>query len=411
MVFAVSLCRSPRLRPSLLYVARNTFSSKTNRNDTAHTMRDSYQQHSGHQYSAHKGCQDLLVSCMERLGRRMEFEDMYGMERPRRRVMADLGSADGSNSIRTLQIAVNALSNENPPLHVVFEEHPSSDRHLLQNTLDEQEDWFRAKNVTTSILMKSFYEPLFEPNSVDFCMSYICLHWLDTNDVTDIADWKTLDNPGSDNKNKKHLQEFVSVLEVHAPPTLREIWRQELANRHLANFFELRARELRPGAEMLLMMVGDDPPHEFLCPPKGGACPLTIAMQRCVQQGTLRDTVLETTLAPYFPRQPKDIRDALELAATLSPEYGGLLELVDLQTYQEVVATEDGSGTLDGACDLFWAIHGGCLVTAGATPEESLAVQSCMRDVFEELYDPSDEVRVTFLACVLRRRTRPRWNK
>jgi hypothetical protein len=382
-------------------------------------MRDSYQQHSGYQYSAHKGCQDQLISCMERLGRRMEFEDMYGMERPRRRVMADLGSADGSNSIRTLQIAVNALSNNynnnnNPPLHVVFEEHPSSDRHLLQNTLDEQEDWFRAKNVTTSIFMKSFYEPSFEPNSVDFCMSYLCLHWLDTNDVTDIADWKTLDNPGSDNKNKKkHLQEFVSVLEVHAPPRLREIWRQQLANRHLAKFFELRARELRPGAEMLLMMVADDPPHEFLCPPNGGACPLTIAMQRCVQQGTLRDTVLETTLVPYFPRQPEDIRDALELAATLSPEYGGLLELVDLQTYQTAVVTDDdGSGTLlDGACDLFWAIHGGCLVTADATPEESAAVQSCMRDVFEELYDPSDGVRVTFLACVLRRRTRPPWNK
>lgn len=43
--------------------------------------------------------------------------------------------------------------------------------------------------------MKSFYEPLFDRESVDFLMSYICLHWLDITDVPEgesISHWKSL---------------------------------------------------------------------------------------------------------------------------------------------------------------------------------------------------------------------------
>jgi hypothetical protein len=80
---------------------------------------------------------------------------------------------------------------------VVFEEHPFSDRHLLQNTLDKHKGWVGIKNFLN--LDNKLYQPFFEPNLVDSCMSYICMHWFDTNDVTDIAGWKTPDYPGSDN--------------------------------------------------------------------------------------------------------------------------------------------------------------------------------------------------------------------
>jgi hypothetical protein len=118
MIFDVSPCGLLMLQVLLLYMAchSDTFSSKTNRNDMTHTMRDSYQQHSGHQYLAHENCQDLLVSCMEQLDGGLNFEDMYGMgAHARQRVMANLVLDNVPNSIRMLQIAMNALSNNNPP--------------------------------------------------------------------------------------------------------------------------------------------------------------------------------------------------------------------------------------------------------------------------------------------------------
>jgi len=108
--------------------------------------------------------------------------------------IADLGSADGSNSIRTINNFLSVLNNpddathNNLNLHIIFEEHPSSDEAKLSQTVSW---WLENKSshdseghkITADVLMKSFYEPLFEDNSIDFCMSYICLHWLDSTDI------------------------------------------------------------------------------------------------------------------------------------------------------------------------------------------------------------------------------------
>ena len=60
---------------------------------------------------------------------------------------------------------------------MTYEEHPSSNKERLRHTLDMHDDWFN------DILMKSFYQPLFPKESIDFMMSYICLHWLDITNV------------------------------------------------------------------------------------------------------------------------------------------------------------------------------------------------------------------------------------
>jgi hypothetical protein len=244
---------------------------------------------------------------------------------------------------------------------------------------------------------------LFEPNSVDFLMSYFSLHWLDTSSrVTDIAEWKL----GLGDSNKRHLTKFVSVNEKSAPASLRESWRVELANPHLANFLAFRARELRPGAEMMLMMVAS--PHDFMTPPNKDCGPLTLAMQRCIREGSLREQVLAGTTIPYFLRNVEDIQAAVDLASTLSEE-GALLEVVDVREYEAI--TGGGSDTLDGACNLFWAIHGGSVESAGATEKELVVIRARLREVFDEFYDPRAGVRGTFLACVLRRRTRKPWGR
>lgn len=136
------------------------------------------------------------------------------------------------------------------PLRLTFEEHPSSDKDALEQVLNSCNDWFMQNDIKHSILMKSFYKPLFEPESLDLMLSYICLHW---HAPDGIADWKLL------HRDSTELCNFTLINEATNPQPLAELWRRKLANVHLASFFARRAMELRPGAEALVVMVGH--PH------------------------------------------------------------------------------------------------------------------------------------------------------
>jgi hypothetical protein len=187
-----------------------------------------YQEHSTHQFSAHDGCADMLTSCIERLAKRIDFQDSHNPGK--RWQIADLGSADGTNTVRTLQSAIHHLrtcrGGEITPLSVTFEEHPSSDKDALNQVLNGCNDWFVQNDITRSILMKSFYEPLFEPESLDMMLSYICLHWLDTTHAPDgVADWKFLHTDSAE------LCNFTFINETTAPKSLAELWRRKLGKR------------------------------------------------------------------------------------------------------------------------------------------------------------------------------------
>jgi hypothetical protein len=371
-----------------------------------------YKEHSSHQFSAHDGCADMLTSCIERLAKRIDFQESHN---PKRWHIADLGSADGTNTMGTLQSAVHELrtfrGGETTPLHVTFEDHPSSDKDALEQVLNGCNDWFVQNDITRSILMKSFYKPLFEPESLDLMLSYICLHWMDTTDAPNgVADWKLL------HRDSAELCDFTFINEATAPKPLTELWRRELANVHLARFFALRAMELRPGAEALVVVVGH--PHQFVVPPDGKASPMTQAMQRCVEQGVLREQILRRTIVPYFLRTVEDIKEAFDLSSAMQKIEtagtdeactGSFLELVDVRSYSTV--TGGGQATLEGPFELFWSIHSGAVKSAGATQAELKCVKQETRRVFDETYDPQNGIPSTFLACVVRRRTRRSWRK
>jgi hypothetical protein len=377
-------------------------------------MRSSYQQFSSNQYSAHWKCQDMLEACMDRLSKRIQMEDLY-QTTARTRQLADLGSADGSNTLETLQVALQLLPKD-VPLHITLEEHPGSSQDLLQQNLEQYLQTQGNSNLSFSILMKSFYESLFPAESMDFIMSYICLHWLDTSQVNkSIAEWKRLDGGQRFEDQIQCYQQFVHVNEVTAPPSLQEAWKRQLAHQHLSAFLQHRARELRPGAEMLLMMVGRPDPKDqvvsdiqshFICPPGGGPCPLTVAMQRLVEEGALRAEILERTIIPYYLRTTEDVKEAYELA--LGTEEGCLLELVDIRSYQSPIG--GGADTIDVVYKLFWGIHGASVAGAGPNQDELERIQVTLRQVFDELYDPQVGLTATFVACVFRRRTRKRWS-
>lgn len=135
-----------------------------------------------------------------------------------------------------------------------------------------------------------FYEPLFEDNSVDFCMSYICLHWLDSTDTRTsdgIRNWKRmhLEHAGSNEERNCNLDNFLQVNERTAPQELKDLWKEKLADRHLARFLTLRARELKPSAELLVVMVSD--PHEYWKPERSRESPLLKAMKKSIAEGSI----------------------------------------------------------------------------------------------------------------------------
>mmetsp|Transcript_15338 Transcript_15338/g.27819 ORF Transcript_15338/g.27819 Transcript_15338/m.27819 type:complete len:428 (-) Transcript_15338:44-1327(-) len=373
---------------------------------------DGYNRQSLNLYTAHTSSEEMLVGSLERMASRVNFEDM-NQEEPKRRHIVDLGSADGSNSIKTLRFAINQLHQPNHrimPLHVTFEEQPASDEEKLREVLESHDDWFKKNNVTRSILIKSFYKQLFEPNSVDFFMSYICLHWLDTSLADDIAEWKLLGDEQND-----HSLGFTCINESTAPVSLARVWKRDLADVHLAKFFALRANELRPGAEALLVMVSH--PHEFICPPDGGASPLTRAMQNCVAQGLLREKVLRRTIIPYFLRTVDDVKAAFDLASSIeinnldgsTTTPGEFLELVDVEAFPAI--TGGGSQSIESVAELFWSIHSGAVKTAGPSEEELECIRRETMQVFADIYDSKKGVPSTFVACVIRRRTRNQWSK
>lgn len=232
---------------------------------------DKYATFSKNQYDAHMQTRDMLKASMERLAVRCKPEyDVESEEKSqqRRLLLADLGSADGSSSLTTLDFAVGALQSKykkisdgsSLPLSITFEEHPASDEKKLQSTLSENKTWFANNDVTYDVLMKSFYSPLFERDSVDFLMSYICQHWLDTTELPDgesVSYWKSFGD-----RDREFAEDWVMINESSTPLAVKQEWKSKLADRHLAKFLALRARELKPGGEMLLVMVGH--PHDFI---------------------------------------------------------------------------------------------------------------------------------------------------
>jgi len=456
--------------------ASSTATATQQKPQAATTMQtDSYQKHSIHQYDAHVGCQPLLEASLQRLAQRMAFarQSDFESDAPKIWQMADLGSADGSNSMVTLQWAVHTLQQELqelstplPKLHITLEEHPASDESFLRATLQSHDDWFAQHNMTYSTLMKSFYEPLFPANSIDLFLCYISLHWLDTT-ATDTTTKDTNDhdhssshsqqptNAGSKWKSWLHasnnntttqnsdattstpptmptsLSDFVFMNEATVPTKLKHTYQNGLAKVHLAKFLALRARELKPGAEGMLMMVSQ--PNDYVCPKSSSsttASALTRAMQSCIKQGQLRRQVLEQTLIPYYLRTQDDIREALDMAATIpfqkqttttttttsddtttsanDDEYdypGSLLTLVDVQSYPVQVA----SSSIAHAFEMFWSIHQGAIATAGATEAELECIRVETSRQFDQLYNAKDGITIHFVACVIRRRTRKAW--
>jgi hypothetical protein len=311
--------------------------------------------------------------------------------------IVDLGAADGTNSMNTMQFLVNSIigsSSKSPPpsFHLTFEEHPATDETILRGVLGSHDEWFQRHTIDYDVLMKSFYEPLFEKSSVDMFVSYICLHWLDTTDAPDgVSSWKEV--AGNSNTD------FVFVQEDGVAEDVKEHWKDKLAKPHLAKFLQLRTKELKVGGEMVLIMVGA--PFAWYTSVKGGSL-LTQAIQRCVDKGAVRSEVLEKSIIPYYLRSLDDIEDAVSVC---NQELGGESMQLDVMDKREI-HLDLGRGNeadMENAFHMLWAVHQGALRASSATDDEMQAIKDEAALLNSEIFDPSDGIKTAYLACVLKR--------
>jgi hypothetical protein len=218
-----------------------------------------------------------------------------------------------------------------------------------------------------------------------------------------------LEHAGSNEERNCNLDNFLQVNERTAPQELKDLWKEKLADRHLARFLTLRARELKPSAELLVVMVSD--PHEYWKPERSRESPLLKAMKKSIAEGSICRQVLERTTVPYYLRKPQDVMDALALAQHQEAQNKEapihFLEIVDIRQYETLTGRIESKSCdgMKGVRDLFWSIHGGAVVNAGgATEDEVLAIKRHLVASFDESYNSkTGVVKGDFIACVFRK--------
>jgi hypothetical protein len=351
---------------------------------------EGYKKHSHGQYDVHNLSRDMLLAS----AMRVVPATVGGSMR-----IVDLGAADGTNSMNTIKFLANSIvsnseSSKSPSsFHLTFEEHPATDETVLRGVLGSHDEWFQQHSIDYDVLMKSFYEPLFEKSSIDMLVSYICLHWLDTTDAPDagaVSSWKKV--VGNSNTD------FIFVQEDGVAEGVKEHWKNKLAKPHLIKFLQLRTKELKVGGEMVLVMVGA--PFAWYTV-KGGSL-LTHAVRKCVDQGAVRSEILENSVIPYYLRSLDDIENALSVCNQQLDGESIKLKVMD----KREIRLDLGKGSesdMDNAFNMLWAVHQGALRASGATDDEMKAIKDEAVMLNSEIFDPADGIETAYLACVLKR--------
>ena len=151
-------------------------------------------------------------------------------------VIADYGSSQGKNSMVPMQVAIKGLRRRigsSRPMSVYHIDQPSNDFNVLFAVLDADPDRYILDdpNVFPSAIGRSFYESVLPPNSVHLGWSSYAAVWLSR--VPTLI-------PGH----------FIAL--ASTGPVRAEFDRQ--AAKDWEVFLSLRARELRPGGRLVVVL-------------------------------------------------------------------------------------------------------------------------------------------------------------
>jgi hypothetical protein len=213
-----------------------------------------YDQHSGTQLSAVRALKHWVDAAVGGL-------QLPASGRPI--TLLDLGSSEGRNAVCHMASIVAGLRRRtDQPLQVIYSDLATNNFNgLFVNVEEAERAGLVDSGVYTSAVGGSFYGPLLPPGTVHFATCFNAIHWLDRLPAC-LLDDVVYRRPYPPRRGR-------SV----SPEATAAFTRQ--AERDLTLFLECRARELAPGAKLLLAGPGDTDhahPYEGLCDVLNDAC-------------------------------------------------------------------------------------------------------------------------------------------
>jgi gibberellin A4 carboxyl methyltransferase len=221
-----------------------------------------YDRHSGAQLSAIRALQGWVD------------ESVAGLPLPAGTVtILDLGSSEGRNAIHVMaSIAAGLRRRTDLPLQAIYSDLASNNfNQLFANLEQARSDGVLGEGIYPGAVGGSFYGPLLPPGTVHLATCFNAVHWLDRPSAVNLTEFVAYRRP-----IPSHSGPPPSPSEAAASFTRQ-------AEQDLVRFLECRARELVPGATLLVASPGDTDEFRLgddLYDVLNDAC-LDVAVHRC----------------------------------------------------------------------------------------------------------------------------------
>ena len=181
---------------------------------------------------------DGLVIALKEMNESNYFDNFKGPF-----VVCELGCSLGSNSVKFLKVILEEIEkiNKDIEIEIILEDTPFNNFEATLNTINKE--LLYGNNVKIKSFGKSFYEDLFDLNSVDLFFSSIAMHWLPYSPSNPVNTFCFFNSGNTTNEELYNIWERFS----------NECWLKQT---------ELRAKELKKNGR-LLTLVPSCPNEEY----------------------------------------------------------------------------------------------------------------------------------------------------
>lgn len=227
---------------------------------------------------------------------------------PTKMVIADLGCSSGPNAVVLVSTAVEAIHNHchqfsqpPPEVSVLLNDLPDNDFNTVVKSLATLRRINDDPVVVTGVAPGSFYERLFTSRSVHLVCSSSSLHWL---------------SKAPDVLTRNQIPAYY--IDEHARreklPMVLDAYAQQFRN-DFRHFLGLRAKELVPGGQMVLSIIGRH---------SDGIAPFHIwdilaqVLSLMASEGVIDKAKFDSFYVPVYGPSKEDLREVIQEEGSFS---------------------------------------------------------------------------------------------